>query len=333
MTPSVLLFADGSPAIGLGHIRRAMVLGRLFQDQGARVLYAVPDGMVDYLAQRGIPHDQIRSQSDDLSDASHIVTDINWNGNARQAARQIAGLTASAATVTVIDSMPPDHFVADPGGAPDLVVTPYLHGDQHRDAPDAADWLAGGRVAILDPALPIAAAITPASPPRILVSCGGSDPDGLSLRILDALAEGALPVDLIVGPLFLPELTAQLKARAPQTFTLHHAPDGLTDLLAASSLVIGRVGLLRYEAAVLGKHGIYLQSGSAYRAYLEGFAASGIAEVFFTDPGATPTDFLNRIQNLTPADFAPNPRAASAVDGKGAQRVVQAVLNLKKAAR
>lgn len=319
MTPRILLRADGGHRIGLGHIRRVQVLATLFDAAGAQTAFACNADGLAYLAAQGVPSQRLFAPDADWGAPSHIVADINYGGNADRAASEIARLAAGTALVTVIDSMPPDHFVAHPGGAPDLVVTPYLHADRFRPPPACREWLFGGDMAIIDPQYAEMAGHAPSTPPRILVSCGGSDPENLTDTILDVLRPLGHPVDVVVGPLF-----DQRTRRGFDNVTVHQAPAGLAVLVAQASLVVGRVGLLRYEAASLGRQGVYLQHGPEYRDYLEAFSKAGVAEIFFEQ-----TRFLKRLEDVGPNDFVHNQAAQEAIDGLGAERVAKAILNLK----
>lgn len=329
MIPRVLLRTGGGAAIGLGHIRRCQVLAQEFRARVAEVFWAVDRDMQTYLTAQGEKPTHLLAETVDVHGFDHVVADINWSGNAGRAAQEIAAFAEGTATVTVIDSMPPDHFMAAPNGAPDLLVTPYLNARAFRPEPQKGLWLEGGGHAILDPEL-LRADATSRSDKRILVSCGGSDPNGLTLRIVEALADQPNPVDIVIGPLFSAELAQDLYRLKPAHFTYHDAPKGLTGLISGASLVVGRVGILRYEAAVLGRRGIYLHAGPDYRDYLEGFAKSGVAEVHFTTDDRGEEKFLERLGHLEESDFQPNPLARAAIDGKGSARVAQAVLGLKK---
>lgn len=334
MGARVIIRADGGKYIGLGHIRRAMVLGDLLEKKGASAFYAVDEDMARYLSANGAKASQILPATGAWGPHSHVLTDINWTGNAASAAREVARLCQESAAVAVIDSMPPDHFMALPGAAPDLLVTPYLNARSYRPATSAGQWLAGGEYVVVDPA--IAARFNGAPPPnaRVLLSCGGSDPEALSLRALDALLAANVPVDVVVGPLFSDQLLGELNSMAsgarPGQVCLHQSPDGLGPLLSSASLVVGRVGLLRYEAATLALGGIYLQFGHAYRDYLAAFSKSGAGEVYFASDDGGEAAFLSRLRNISARDFERNDQARKLVDGKGAERVVQAVLNLRK---
>ncbi len=203
-------------------------------------------------------------------------------------------------TSVVIDSMPPDHHVPMRDRRdPDALVAPYLGAR----APDgfAGRWLGGARYAILDVEY---AATRPSAPARLprraLLSCGGSDADGLSLPAARALARAGLHVDVVVGPLFDVRARTELVewCAADTRRTTHDAPESLATLIARADVIVGRPGLLRYEAAALGRYGVYLARGPAYRDYYAGFAAAGLAEISCETCTAERVRFIGRLAAL-----------------------------------
>lgn len=96
------------------------------------------------------------------------------------------------------------------------------------------------------------------------------------------------------------------------------------------------MGLTRYEAAALGRGGIWLQPTADYRAYLQGFEAAGLARVFHgTDPGGKAA-FLDAVATLAQSVAAGHdalatafpPDAFATVAADGARRVAKEVLGL-----
>ena len=219
---------------------------------------------------------------------------------ARAAALEIGTLSKSPAVVGVIDSMPPDHYAGTDTPPPDLLFTPYLNADRFHSTPNAAKWCYGPKFSVISREY---AAIDPSDgwdAGRVLVTCGGADPDGLSVKIAQQLAQADIPADIVVGPLFSATIRDELTTLAAENpnWALHHAPNSLAHLIGGAAFVVGRLGLTRYEAAALGRSGLYLSAGTAYRAYLEGFEAAGLARIFF-DGDTDGTDrFLAEIAAL-----------------------------------
>ncbi|WP_226781960.1 hypothetical protein [Oceaniglobus trochenteri] len=340
--PLIALRGDASRAIGMGHVERLRDLGRVLAERGVDHVHVCDAETRAILQGRGVPAGRIRPVEEGWLAAmapSHVITDLQWSGNAEHAAREIAALTASGCPVTVIDSMPPDHFVTPPGAVPPAcVVTPYLGAETLRPPPRCLDWAVGAGFAVIDASYRAARArIAPPLPRRVLVSCGGSDPTGLSVRVARRLAPTRLDIDLVMGPLYAEGIRTDLHRIAadhPNLRLLGPQP-GLAALVESCGLVVGRIGLLRYQAAVLGRSGLYLFEGSQYRAYLENFARAGLAEVFFADPPAGDEPFLDRLSALgdpgvQDALFTLNTAAMDAVHGNGAANVVDRVLKQRR---
>lgn len=264
-----------------------------------------------------------------------VITDINWHGNGTSASVEGAALAARGVQVAMIDSVPPDEYVDQPN-PPALIITPYLNARVLRPyPPNAPKWAAGARFAILSPDYAALRADLPTRSDRILVTCGGSDPDGFSVQTVQALLGCRLPLDVVIGPLFDAATRARLAglAQAHDQISLHDAPATLAPLIARAALVVGRAGLIRYEAASLGIYGLYLAGGDAYAEYFRRFTARGFAEIYQEGQNGGRAAYLQRLRALAdPAARAPlmqrNAAAMAAVDGRGAANVIDAVLTL-----
>jgi UDP-2,4-diacetamido-2,4,6-trideoxy-beta-L-altropyranose hydrolase len=339
MTSRVAFRVAAAPGLGLGHATRCRSLAEGFD---APLFITNPSG-VEVLAHMDIPRTRILALGDGVTTAdglaahpeiAAVVVDTLSAGNAAATTADVAALVATGRHVTVIDSMPPDHFrdPVAPAHVPDLLVTPYLRAEELRPAPRARHWLAGARYAILPSAYGEARLQPFPDEPRILVACGGADPSGLSARIASFLAEGHAPVDIVVGPQFAPTLIEALERLAADHPCLHLYA-GLRDLMPlylTATVVLGRPGLLRYEAAALGRNGIYLSESEAYMAYFKAFQDSGLAEVHLATLPGSAARFDARVMELTDLSMlrqvsCRNAAAASAVDGGGAARIAEAI--------
>lgn len=339
--PVFALRYDVSPTIGLGHLRRAFALSEELRHRGIRHFHAItPEGLKVLEAEGFSAPDTIvvdRPGAGWIAEngaITHVLTDICRAGNSDAAAREIGSLAKTSAVVGVIDSMPPDHYAGTDTLPPDLLFTPYLNADRFHSAPNARRWCHGPRFAVLSKDYAAIDAEGGWDAGRVLVTCGGSDPDGLSVRIAGELAKADIPADIVIGPLFSDTVRGELTRLAAEhpNWALHHAPKSLARLIGGAAFVVGRLGLTRYEAAALGRSGLYLSAGSSYRAYLEGFEAAGLARIYFDgDPEGT-TRFLSDIAALKdPAIretlFRPNRTAMQVVDGNGAANMIEEMLN------
>lgn len=325
-------------AIGLGHALRILNLARylpgaifIVDPETAatlRTLDCSPDA-IHVIAPRSKPEEWASKPGI----PRNVTLDMQFSGNASSTAAEVAALKRAGCTVSVIDSMPPDHFISAPDGAPDILVTPYLGAGALRPEPAAARWLHGPDYVILSPEfLDVRQEATIPCTDRILITCGGSDPTGLSARIVELAKDIPAALDVVVGPMFSPSLKARLHnlARSECNVTLHEAPASLVPLYTKASLVLGRPGLTRYEAACLGRNAIYLAEGSPYGDYFESFNQTGIAEIYRDDASDGAAAFFARLEGLRdPATLEratrPNERARRTIDGRGAIRVAEAI--------
>lgn len=323
MSAELILRAAAGPGIGLGHFQRMRMLARVADARG------ISTRMIPGAPEAAVPAGWWQA----LAAPATVVLDTLWSGNAAATATEVASLLAAGHRVVVIDSMPPDHFVALPGAAPHFLVTPYLGADRLRPPADAGVWLHGARYALLDPAFAESRGLARQFPalPRLLVACGGADPGGLSLAISRRLPRdaGAAAADIVVGPLFGAELVSGLEAAAAANprLRLCDAPETLAGLVADASIVVGRLGLIRYEAAALGRTGIFLHDSTLYRSYLEMFSAGGLAEIHFAVDAGGAGRFLDRVAALAApgVEHAFNAAGFAAVDGLGCARLLDRI--------
>lgn len=340
-TTDVALRYHVTREIGLGHAARALTLSNALKEYGKAVRHVVPDLAREILIDRGVPEHAITTIESEEWEIlqchnTHIILDTLWRGNAPDTAHEIHQLKENThAHVTVIDSMPPDHYAcADWQNEPDLLVTPYHRADAFRPAPLHSNWLFGSEYSLLSTEYQKLKATSkqPGSQHRILVCTGGSDSDSLSLRIVRSILSCSpqedIEVDVVVGPLFPREVRNALSqvATSENNIQLHWQPPSIARLLHKATLVAGRPGLIRYESACLSTPSIMLAANEHYRAYYELFNEDGLAEIFFQVDPSGEIDFMRRLHSLIKAKPAQNQCAGQKVDGMGAQRLVEALL-------
>jgi len=334
---NAILRFDVSPEIGFGHFRRALTLSGFLD----RYRFAVLPDAIDQLKQAGVPPANIISVEPTTGswlaegrEFGHVIFDICYDGNRARAEAEILKACDAISSITVVDSMPPDHFcptVSTGQRYPDLVVTPYLDAEKLREPPPALRWKTGPEFAILDSSYARAAqdAIKFPLGLRILVTCGGSDPTELSLVCLNALGHFSGNIDLVVGPLFSEDLVAKLQIAASKTrnLQLHFRPATLAPLLCNTSLVVGRPGLIRYEAAALGRNSVFLSETESYKDYYKNFQSAGLAEMYFSTETGGIDSFVHRLSHLHPQDplFNPNLHGRTVVRCDGAKHFLDLV--------
>ncbi|MFJ4066900.1 UDP-2,4-diacetamido-2,4,6-trideoxy-beta-L-altropyranose hydrolase [Pseudomonas sp. NPDC089996] len=347
----VLLRADASSSIGVGHTARCLTLAQALREQGAQVSFAccLLDGhrraaieqegfevfawpqpeqapgtacwAADIVALRAVlPADAWF----DWVIVDHYALDARWEQAARAFARRIA----------VIDDL------ADRDHAADLLLDQNFGASEARYTPRltaACRCLLGPRYALVRPAFQVPASSPPRQAHRVLVSFGGFDVAGMLPRTLQALAGlDGLQVTCIAG-LGHPHREALRQLCAGRAgWDLHDFVDDMPLRMAAADLFIGAAGGTTWERAALGLPSLCVSVADNQRAGAEAMARAGM-HLYLGEAGQVDmlalrqaTALLLNNQALRQS-FAERSRAL--VDGRGAQRVAVALLGEQLALR
>ena len=335
----VALRVDAGATIGAGHLSRMSSVAAVLDSRGHSYEFLIkPESYVPFL-NWGISDSLIKvfdpdSVSELIGAFDCVFVDICHAGNIRSVQSFVDLCLAERILTVVIDSMPPDHFECDirhKNHADSLtLVTPYHDAQKFRPPIKLGRWLFGSRYAILsEDYREIRSGLPYMREKRLLVVCGGSDPDDLSLKILHVCREFEVPTCFVIGSMFSAHLKGQLEqasATVPHLTTV----SGLTNLafeISRSSHVVGKIGLIRYETAALGRHGIFLSEFDGYRDYLSNFSSSGLGHVFFGQEDGQEEQFLGAIRSVLGGSEAPNmcQTAMDIVDTDGVFRILNSV--------
>ncbi|MBK1725452.1 UDP-2,4-diacetamido-2,4,6-trideoxy-beta-L-altropyranose hydrolase [Halorhodospira neutriphila] len=171
---------------------------------------------------------------------------------------------------------------------------------------------------------------------RVFVFFGGTDPDNLTGRALEALSEPAfrgVAIDVVVGPNnpHREALAAQAEAR-PGT-TLHAPRPHLGDLMAAADLAIGAGGTTTWERCCLGLPSLVVSIADNQRPACEAMADDGVIEwvgngheVSAADLAATLHSLRQRPEHLQRLAEA----SKRTVDGAGTERAANYLMAPEK---
>ena len=345
---SVAIRVDASATIGTGHLKRCLSLVQALIDQGAQVSLVARalDGVAATVLQAApCSVHWLPAPSSDVPTDSTSTPHVAWAGVSWT---QDANETANALRTERPDWLVVDHYAFDARwheavrsalGCHLLVIDDTadraLCADallDHNWAPDhrakyacrltrEPHWLTGPRHALLSPAYREAPRCVFRPKLRSIgIFMGGTDPDGISARVLAACrAAGFAGAVEVVSTSANPHLNALREvcaANAAVTLTLDQ-PD-LAAFFARHDLQIGAGGGATWERCCIGAPTIAIAVAANQSAVVPGLASLGAVRA------ATEHTLADVLRELI-ADPAQRQSlaqtAAALVDGRGAQRV------------
>ena len=352
---NIAVRVDASLRIGTGHVARCVTLASELKRRGGCILFIcrhltefirrhiqesghdvvllpqreeTSDGDLSHAGWLGV------SQTDDATDTlailrerapfdwlvvDHYALDIRWENAVRGAVRAVLAIDDIADRI---------HFV-------DMLLDQNLQ-DQRSDRyagllPDKCRRLIGPRYALLRPEFRALASHLPQRRTRLNIFFGGTDLVGMTVRALEGLAEANLrgvPIDIIVGQ-DNPhrDMIAALAGRIPDT-VLYIQPSNLGAIMARAQLALGAGGATSWERCCLGVPTALISIAENQKSGCRALAAAragvylgDIAEVTAQQIARTVQRMLTHPRLLK----AISRRAAAVVDGRGTERVVEAM--------
>ena len=169
---------------------------------------------------------------------------------------------------------------------------------------------------------------SPTARPHVVVCFGGSDPALVTERLAPALLaragdERVWTVELIVG--------AGHRADGPGSLPLVRDPSDLAERLAAADLAVIAAGTMKFEVACLGRPAVLVGVADDQLPVGPAFAATGAATWLGDGRQLDPERLADTVAELI-ADpdrrQAMSRRGSDVVDGRGADRLAAAILEI-----
>ena len=338
--PLLLLRADAGVHQGSGHVMRGLALAQAWQDAGGRAALlsaALHPRIKDRLAGEGIECLPLAALPGSAGDAQESAACAQRLGAAVVSVDSYALDRSWQEEVRAVAPLLVwDDFGTESTFCADLVLNQNAHANPSNYAGRApgATLLLGTEHAVLrrEFAVQEDAARTPRpTAQRLLVSFGGGDPDGVTLRVLDALWEAgtALEVVALVGAQNprLAALQARVDAAGPGWELLHFTPD-IPRLFASVDLAVSAGGSTTWELCRLGVPTVLVTIAQNQEALSAAVHDQGAAVLLGRQQDVSGAQVAACIAAL--AQDGPKRAALAAtgqalVDGKGGARVVAAL--------
>jgi UDP-2,4-diacetamido-2,4,6-trideoxy-beta-L-altropyranose hydrolase len=337
----LLIRADAGIRMGTGHVMRCLALAQAWQDAGGRVVYAMAACSAG-LAQR-LQSEQIEvvslavepGSAEDAEAAAELARKCGaaWivvDGYHFPASYQ--KLVKQAGRLLLLDDFgAADHYWAD------LVLNydPIAEERLYLRREPYTRLLLGTTYAFLRREFrrhARAARPTPPTVSTLLVTLGGSDPDNLTIRVIEALEamqRESLETIVLVGPSNPHGAALEAKAAASGLkIRLLRNPADIPELMAQSDMAVAAAGSTIWELAYFGVPSILAvvadNQTPVVRLLRAGGACEAVGETGETSPQAIAAAISGLADDL-PRRRAMSERFAALVDGRGVVRVCEAM--------
>ena len=170
---------------------------------------------------------------------------------------------------------------------------------------------------------------------KILVTLGGGDPDNVTLKVVRALKQIAIPdmeVSIVLGPAN-PHLSRIQEERSSLPFPIHllYSRENMAELMAWADLAVAAAGTTTWEMAFMGLPGILLVIADNQRGPAEKLQKEGVFPVLGLEPHWAEPELVQCVLSLMGGRKIRQEMSQKGrllVDGLGTNRVLQALASV-----
>jgi spore coat polysaccharide biosynthesis protein SpsF len=323
-----LIRCDGGGRFGFGHVKRMIALARALRDrEGIGAIFAV-NGSADALApivRAGFEASLVRGARDhhellqliNTRAPDMLICDLREGITERE----LRGLRKRVPLTAVVDDASDRRLAADVAYYPPVPQAFALDwADSHCSPRIGWEW------SLLGTARDGHAAPAPRREHTVLVTMGGSDPAGLTLRTARALAPAAAsPVRFVIGPGMKDAAMVAREIRAlSERFEILEGADDLRAELASCDVVLCAFGVTAYEAAACGTPALYLCLTDDHARSASAFEKAGMGRSLGLHDCVEDHEIAAAVRELlADPEWRRSMRAAglTTIDGEGANRI------------
>lgn len=341
--PLLLVRADASTAIGSGHVTRCLALAKAWQDTGSRVCYLMAESIPaldEWLARENVEQARFSVEPGSKEDAEQTAAcahrlDVSWVvvDGYRFRPDYVRTLKASGVRVLFLD----DDARFDSYSA-DVVLNQNIDANagMYRKTEPGTRLLLGAEYVLLRPefrAEPRTRVIAGVAR-KLLVTMGGSDPENVTLKVMQALsgmAETDFEAAIVVGGGNPHYASLQAAAeRLPGKICLERNPANMARLMSGVDVAISAAGGTCWELAFLGVPMIVIVLTSDQEANASAISQQGAALSLGWHANLSAHQISDALRNVLgdgERRRVMSERGQRLVDGRGAARVVEFIKN------
>jgi len=336
--------ADASVAMGTGHVMRCLALAQAWQEAGGTAVYALAqtNGAIDArLRSQHIKLATIAATPGSALDGQQLIEtarvhSCTWvvvDGYHFGAEYQQALKSAGLKVLFVDDTGHATHYCSE------LILNQNAHAsaEMYSSRDSGTRLLLGSRYAMLRREFWSWSEFkrnVPSQGRKVLVTMGGSDPENLTLRVIEALAQAnvdGLEAAIVVGGSnpHIESLRRAAKDSAKKIRLLNDVPN-MPELIAWADVAVSAAGSTCWEMCFLGLPAILVDVAPNQTPVAKELDRLGAAAHIGDAASASPEAIAARLKSLLdsqPARLTMSRQASRLVDGRGAERVVAAIRN------
>ena len=333
--PRIVFRVDGGAEIGMGHVYRSLAIAdELCSISSADVQFLMsadhPEGVkrvsgAGYTV-RVLSNGGVNAIVDAIQEYSPNIVVNDRPFLEKEYLEALSRLGAS--TVNLVDTLEDIEKPAE--------ITSMIIATLRVDQLELEDFYGGPEYAILRESFAGAAKPVRADAGQVVISFGGSDPQGLTLKVLRALdspeiMKSELGVKAVLGPAF--SYGQELRELLPR---LHYQPillenvEHMAEILSEADLVFCAGGMTVYEIAALGVPGLVMCQNAREVRRMEHFSRSGSIEHLGLGTELEEKHITQAAEALLANETRRRAMSESGqklVDARGAQRVAEVVKN------
>lgn len=330
MKKNVLFVAKGGKNVGLGHIRRSLAVAKYVRkNYDCNVAFAVnkDNALLELLDKNGFEHFIIDGGSANQLTVEVFNPFITLFDIKEDVSEGIKYLMQKGIKTCLIDNITEARIHAD------VVIYPVGHFQ------DSLDWSGfAGRKYIGAEYFPLDEKFMDLKSGNnnkekrfnILVTMGGSDPNGVTLHVIKALEDlENIDITVLIGPSFKLENTEEISKSVNENIKLKHNVSNIAEFMANADIAITAFGITLYELAYMGVPAIIIYNYLSDETDVDIFQKLGtaVSPGYYKDVNIK--DILAAVCKLMENEALRKQMALKGkalVDGKGIVRIGQIIM-------
>jgi len=333
---SILFRCDGNSQVGLGHVYRCIALAdELLENHKCKIAFAMLSGEAGFEIVENANY-QIYHNIDGASEENWLNDLINKVKPNSLVLDVRTGLQRSSLVqwrengviIATIDDPEDKRLAAD------LVFCPPVPGVHIRDWSElSGELFVGWEWVPLRRMFAKKHHIIPSDRLRILVTMGGSDEAGFTLKAIEALNEldGDFDTTVILGGAYAhPKQLQEALLQSDHNYKVLEKVSNMAEIIANTDLAIASFGVTAYELAAMSVPAIFLCLKNDHVLSASAFVDAGFAISLGIGSDISVSYFSNRIGKLLKNKIDRNKMSdlsSRLMDGKGAKRIALKIVS------